>query len=188
MFHKTLQRYEVGPGQHFLILLVHLRADRPSCYSLFSRALFSQSNPVDRPPAHQLHLHWRAIRQRHWHSRASVCAEADVYSTTQESGLMHYTGITLFIVFSAASGRDQCLFGEAKEWSEKFSWELGLCHSADPNVGTDCAHEHPGNFNSAKCRVSIQMNMPNNVILVGPSFTGWLDFSVEFLHEAKVSF
>lgn len=126
IFHKTLQRHE--PGQHFLIFLVHLRADRPSCYSWFSRALFSQSNPVDRPPAHQLHLHWRAIRQRHWHSRASVCAEAHVYSTTQEPGFMHYTGITLFIVFSAASGRE-CLFGEAKEFSEKFSWELGLSFS-----------------------------------------------------------
>lgn len=61
---------------------------------------FSQSNPGDLPPAHQLHLHWPAIRPRHWHSRASVCCQADVYSTTQESsGLMHHTGITLFIVF-----------------------------------------------------------------------------------------
>lgn len=47
----------------------------------------AQSNPVDRPPAHQLHLHWLAINQRHWHSRASVCGpRADVYSTTQGPG------------------------------------------------------------------------------------------------------
>ena len=37
---------------------------------------FSPSNPIDLPPAHQLHLHWAAIRQRHWHSQASVCSEA----------------------------------------------------------------------------------------------------------------
>lgn len=67
-----------------------LRAERPSCYSSPSWTPTSpsaQSNPVDRPPAHQLHLHWLAINQRHWHSRASVCGpRADVYSATQGPG------------------------------------------------------------------------------------------------------
>lgn len=30
---------------------------------------------VDLPRAHQLHVHWLAVRQEHWHSRASVCSE-----------------------------------------------------------------------------------------------------------------
>lgn len=70
-----------------MLVLVHLRAHVPSCYFLFPRDLFSQSNPVALPPAHQLHVHWLAIRQRHWHSQASVCSQADVYSSTQEPGL-----------------------------------------------------------------------------------------------------
>lgn len=69
-------------------------------FLLFLFFLFPQSNPVDLPPAHQLHLHWLAIRRRHWHLRASVCAQADVYSTTQGCGLMHYTGITFWIVLA----------------------------------------------------------------------------------------
>lgn len=66
-----------------------LRAERPSSptWDLSSPPPSAQSNPVDRPPAHQLHLHWLAINQRHWHSRASVCGpRADVYSTTQGPG------------------------------------------------------------------------------------------------------
>lgn len=60
----------------------------PACWEtfLFSRLFLgpspsppprpAPSNPVDRPPAHQLHVHWAAINQRHWHSQASVCAAA----------------------------------------------------------------------------------------------------------------
>lgn len=76
-------------------------------FLLFLFFLFSPSNPVDLPPAHQLHLHWPAVRRTHWHSRASVCAEADVYSTTQGSGLLHYTRITLINVFSVVSSVSQ---------------------------------------------------------------------------------
>lgn len=81
--------------QRFLVSFASASASR-WVFLLFLFFLFSQSNPVDLPPAHQLHLHWLAIRSRHWHLRASVCAEADVYSTTQGCGLMHYTGITFF--------------------------------------------------------------------------------------------
>lgn len=45
-------------------------------WNLFFSLLPAPSNPDDRLPAHQLHLHWAAINQRHWHSRASVCAAA----------------------------------------------------------------------------------------------------------------
>lgn len=37
------------------LLRLHVRTDGSSCY--FSFFLFSQSNPVDLLPAHQLHLH-----------------------------------------------------------------------------------------------------------------------------------
>lgn len=116
------------PLARFFIFSVAPRADLPSCYL----DLFSQSNPVDLPPAHQLHLHWLAIRQRHWHSRASVCTEADVYSTTQESGLMHHTRITLFIVFLCGGGPWRPLW-------RKVPSEAGPSLSAEPRLRTDYA-------------------------------------------------
>lgn len=42
---------------------------------------------------------------------------------------------------------------EKQRSSPRSSHGSSVCHSADPNVGTDCAHEHPENFNCAKCRV-----------------------------------
>lgn len=173
------------------IFLVHLRADRPSCYFLFPRDRFSQSNPVDLPPAHQLHLHWLAIRQRHWHSRASVCAGADVYSTTQESGLMHYTRITLFIVFSVPSGRE-CLAGEEKGVHQEVLRELDLSHSTMIQIYAQIAHMGTQETLTVKWNWS-KFRVPNSHLTL--YWSRWsfhwrwgFDVSVTFLHEAKLCF
>lgn len=58
------------------IILLHLSTNRPVPSCDFHGILSPSFNPVDLPPAHQLHLHWLAIKHKHWHSQASVCSEA----------------------------------------------------------------------------------------------------------------
>lgn len=85
---------------------------------------FHRLNPVDLPPAHQLHPHWLAIRQRHWHSRASVCTEADVYSPpTQESGPAHLHPD--HCIYCAAPWRRAA---EASDGEQNEKGEFSLCH------------------------------------------------------------
>lgn len=120
-----------------------LRAERPSCYSSPSWDLCPptpapQSNPVDRPPAHQLHLHWLAINQRHWHSRASVCGpRADVYSATQGPG--PHASHRDYIIYCIRRGVESFWRKKGmvpKKKGKRSGWELGVCHAADPQFDT----------------------------------------------------
>lgn len=58
------------------IILLDLSTNRPVPSCDFHGILSPSFNPVDLPPAHQLHLHWLVIKHKHWHSQASVCSEA----------------------------------------------------------------------------------------------------------------
>lgn len=84
------------------IFLEHLLADIPSCYFLdpFSHSLIPSTSrlrinyiSIDSPLGRGIDIH-----------RPPSAARPDVYSTTQESDLMHYAGITLFIVFLGGVG------------------------------------------------------------------------------------
>lgn len=130
---KTITQNSSNVYSHFCVL-----GQRPSCYFLFSLDLFSRSNPVDLPPAHQLHVYWVAVRRRHRHSRASVCAEADVYSTS--SAALCISPGHHYLLSSLWHTESRMLLGSME-------WILLFCFI---QFDAQITHDHPTKLNCAK--------------------------------------